>query len=158
MRRAGVFMPVLRRNVGLVFAALVALWPGGASAASWYEMHHYLTGPRYDGHLPPCDIPAVLSKISARFAEKEGRYWQSGLSIVGYEQIRETAYRPWVAHAIPRRFCSGIAVISDGRRQRIHYSIGENTGMIGMTWGVEWCVVGLDRNLAYNPACKMARP
>ena len=24
--------------------------------------------------------------------------------------------------------------------------------MIGMTWGVEWCVVGLDRNWAYNPA------
>jgi len=27
-----------------------------------------------------------------------------------------------------------------------------------MTWGVEWCVVGLDRNWAYNPACKMAQP
>jgi hypothetical protein len=27
-----------------------------------------------------------------------------------------------------------------------------------MTWGVEWCVVGLDRNWAYNPRCKMARP
>ena len=30
--------------------------------------------------------------------------------------------------------------------------------MIGSSWGVEWCVVGLDRNWAYNPACKMARP
>ena len=30
--------------------------------------------------------------------------------------------------------------------------------MIGMFWGVEWCVVGLDRNWAYNPACKMAQP
>ena len=30
--------------------------------------------------------------------------------------------------------------------------------MIGMFWGVEWCVVGLDRNWAYNPACKMAKP
>jgi len=27
-----------------------------------------------------------------------------------------------------------------------------------MTWGVEWCVVGLDRNWAYNPTCKMAQP
>ena len=24
--------------------------------------------------------------------------------------------------------------------------------MIGASWGVEWCVVGLDRNWAYNPA------
>jgi hypothetical protein len=30
--------------------------------------------------------------------------------------------------------------------------------MIGAIWGVEWCIVGLDRNWAYNPACKMARP
>jgi hypothetical protein len=48
--------------------------------------------------------------------------------------------------------------ISDGSNHTLHYSIGEDTGMIGSTWGVEWCVVGLDRNWAYNPACKMAQP
>ena len=129
---------------------------GSAFAASWYEMHHYLTGPRYDGNLPPCD--AALGKISARFAEKEARFWNSSLTIVGFERVRETAYRPWAANTIPRRFCSGIALISDGRRQPVHYSIGEDTGMIGMTWGVEWCVVGVDRNWAYNPFCKVAQP
>jgi hypothetical protein len=30
--------------------------------------------------------------------------------------------------------------------------------MYGASWGVEWCIVGLDRNWSYNPACKMARP
>jgi hypothetical protein len=30
--------------------------------------------------------------------------------------------------------------------------------MISMTWGVEFCVHGLDRNWAFNPACQMARP
>ena len=30
--------------------------------------------------------------------------------------------------------------------------------MIGARWGVEWCVMGLDRNWAHNPACEMARP
>jgi hypothetical protein len=30
--------------------------------------------------------------------------------------------------------------------------------MIGATWGVTWCVVGLDRNWAYNPDCRMAMP
>ena len=54
--------------------------------------------------------------------------------------------------------CSAVAVVSDGRKHRVNYWIGEDTGMIGMTWGVEWCVVGLDRNWAYNPRCKMARP
>jgi hypothetical protein len=56
-----------------------------------------------------------------------------------------------------------VAYVSAGngvppRRHAVYYWIGEDTGIIGATWGVRWCVVGLDRNWAYNPACKMARP
>jgi hypothetical protein len=40
----------------------------------------------------------------------------------------------------------------------MHYSIQETTGWLGIGWGVEWCVAGLDRNWAYNPACRMAQP
>ncbi|MBV8473029.1 MAG: hypothetical protein JO107_13205, partial [Hyphomicrobiales bacterium] len=36
--------------------------------------------------------------------------------------------------------------------------IGENLGIIGWGYGVEWCVVGLDRNLAYAPECTSLRP
>ena len=56
------------------------------------------------------------------------------------------------------RFCSAIVHVSDGSKHALAYAIGEDTGIIGATWGVEWCVVGLDRNWAYNPACKMALP
>ena len=38
------------------------------------------------------------------------------------------------------------------------YDIGEDLGMIGWGYGVEWCVVGLDRNHAYEPACGALRP
>jgi len=41
---------------------------------------------------------------------------------------------------------------------RIDYSVREDLGIIGATWGVEFCVHGLDRNWAYAPACRMARP
>ena len=58
---------------------------------------------------------------------------------------------PWAAQSIPRRFCSGTAVINDSSKHPIYYSIAEDTGMIGMDWGVNFCVVGLDRNWAYNP-------
>ena len=72
--------------------------------------------------------------------------------------MREIAFSPWAEGTIPRRFCSALALVSDGRKHAVYYSIGEDTGMIGSSWGVEWCVVGLDRNWAYNPRCKMARP
>ena len=49
-------------------------------------------------------------------------------------------------------------MVSDGITRPVYYSIIEDGGLIGMTYGVEWCVVGLNRNWAYNPACKMAQP
>jgi hypothetical protein len=30
--------------------------------------------------------------------------------------------------------------------------------MIGIDWGVNFCVVGLDRNDAYGPQCRAAQP
>ena len=140
--------------VAAIFAGLGAVAP--AHAASWLEKNFWLSGPNYDGVLPPCE--AALNKIARRFAQKESRFWNSSLQIVSFEGVRETAFRPWANGTIPRRYCSATAFVSDGRKHRVNYWIGEDTGMIGMTWGVEWCVVGLDRNWAYNPACKMAQP
>ena len=137
-----------------IFVGLGAVAP--AHAASWLEKNFWLSGPNYDGVLPPCE--AALNKIARRFAQKESRFWNSSLQIVSFEGVRETAFRPWANGTIPRRYCSATAYVSDGRKHRVNYWIGEDTGMIGMTWGVEWCVVGLDRNWAYNPACQMARP
>ncbi len=125
-------------------------------AANWLQKNFYMSGPNYDGVLPPCE--AALDKIASRFEQKESQYWNSNLQILGFERVRQTAFRPWAKEIIPRRFCSAVALVSDGRKHRVDYWIGEDTGMIGANWGVEWCVVGLDRNWSYNPGCKMARP
>ena len=143
----------------IIIAALIALsCATPAAAASWFELNFGLSGPRYDAYVPLCDDPSVLEKISARFAHKETEYWNSNLDIVGVEKIREAAFRPWAAQTIPRRFCHGVALVSDGRKRPVHYAISETGSWLGVTWGVEWCVVGLDRNWAFNPACRMARP
>ena len=54
--------------------------------------------------------------------------------------------------------CSGSVQLNNGSVHTIHYSIIEDGGFAGFGQGVEWCVVGLDRNWAYNPACKAAGP
>jgi hypothetical protein len=141
----------------ILFAAL-ALVASRAQAASWLEQNFWLEGPRYDGVLPGCDDPAALEKIVSRFATKEHRFWNSELAIRGIDRVRETAFRPWDRDLIPRRFCTARAHISNGSMHPVYYWIGEDAGTIGATWGVEWCVVGYDRNWAYNPACRMARP
>ena len=142
-------------GLALLFSA-VALSP--VRAATWLEKNFWLSGPRYSRDMPACDYPGALDRIIADFRTKEFGFWNSELRIVGVEDIREIATMPWAAQSIPRRFCSGTALISDGAKRAIYYSIGEDTGMIGMDFGVNFCVVGLDRNSAYGPACRAARP
>ena len=145
---------ILRTMTLCVLFALPAFSP--AQAASWLEKNFWLSGPRYEGVLPACE--AGLEKIAWQFAQKESRFWNSELQIVGFDGVRQIAFSPWVEGTIPRRYCRATAFVNDGRKHAVYYSIGEDTGMIGASWGVEWCVVGFDRNWAYNPACKMARP
>ena len=159
MELGGALMSGRALFLGSALAALAVVLPSASAlAANWVEQNFYLQGPRYDGVLPPCDARAALGKIASRFGDKESAFWNSSLKIAGFDQVREVAYRPWAANTIPRRFCTAIVYVSNGSKHQLHYSIGEDTGILGVTWGVEWCVVGLDRNWAYNPACKMARP
>jgi hypothetical protein len=138
--------------------ALCLISPPQPRAATWLEKNFWMSGPEYTRKIPSCDYPAALDRIIANFRTKEFQFWNSEMRIVGFENIREIDTMPWAAQSIPRRFCSGTAVINDGGRHPIYYSIAEDTGMIGMDWGVNFCVTGLDRNWAYNPDCLAAQP
>ena len=148
------------KTPGLVAALgiLLGLFAFGqpAKAANPLELNFWLSGPNYDGRIKACE--AALGTITSQFQEKESRFWNSPLQITGYRDIHETAFRPWQSDNIPRRYCSGDALLSDGRPRTVHYSIIEDGGFAGFGQGVEWCVTGLDRNWAYNPACRAARP
>lgn len=149
-----------RSAFGLAFLILLLLSCTAlpARAANWFEMNFWLSGPRYQAKLPACDNFWALGEIKRTFGQKEGRFWSSDLRIVEFGEVHEVAFSPWSPDAIPRRFCSATALVSDGVRRPVHYAIGEDLGLIGSMFGVEWCVVGLDRNWAYNPACRAARP
>jgi hypothetical protein len=145
------------RSFGPIAAAfaVLALSPA-AQAANPLELNFGLFGPKYDGRVAECE--RALPTIAAQFQEKEGKFWNSDLVITGFGRIRETAFRPWQSDNIPRRYCSGEAMISDGKMRAVHFSIIEDGGFAGFGQGVEWCVAGLDRNWAYAPACRAAKP
>jgi hypothetical protein len=147
-----------RSRFGAALGVLMGLFAFGqaAQAANPLELNFWLSGPQYDGRVAPCD--AALSTISSEFREKEGKFWNSDLQITGFGDIRETAFRPWQSDNIPRRYCSAAVMLSDGKPRTVHYSIIEDGGFAGIGQGVEWCVTGLDRNWAYSPACRSARP
>ena len=150
---------VLRKSIGgAALAALVGLLGSGqtAQAANPLELNFGLFGPSYEGRVAECE--RALGTITNQFWEKESKFWNSDLKITAYGQIRETAFRPWQSDNIPRRYCSADVMISDGKLRTVHYSIIEDGGFAGYGQGVEWCVTGLDRDWAYNPRCKAAKP
>ncbi|TKW78970.1 MAG: hypothetical protein DI543_07670 [Bradyrhizobium icense] len=139
-----------------LFALSGLLAFGEAQAANPLELNFGLFGPRYDGRVAPCE--SALPTITSQFQEKESTFWNSPLVITAYGNIHETAFRPWQSDNIPRRYCTADAMISDGKLRTVHFSIIEDGGFAGFGQGVEWCVTGLDRNWAWNPNCKAARP
>ena len=112
----------------------------------------------YDANIPVCDNMLVLGEIADRFKTRESRFWNSSLQILQFVGVRQTAWRPWGLDTIPRRFCSGTVVTSDGMRRRIDFSVREDLSFAGASWGTEWCIQGLDRNYAYAPQCRQSRP
>jgi len=151
----------LRMGFGLsAFAATVAvaLSLAEARAATILEKNFWMPGPDYSRDLPACEYHAALDRIIRDFHAKEDRFWNSELRIVGFENIHEIDTMPWGAQNIPRRYCGGTAVINNSTKHTIYYSIAEDEGMIGIDWGVNFCVVGLDRNDAYGPQCRAAQP
>jgi hypothetical protein len=112
----------------------------------------------YSGEVPLCADPSALDNIRTRFARREADYWKSGLEIMGYERVRETGQRSTGLDYIPRRYCEARAIFNDGKARQVTYWIGEGIGFAGHDWGIEWCVVGLDRHYAQAPACKTVRP
>ena len=141
--------------IGLGCTALLSL-AQPAKAANPLELNFWLNGPQYDGRLATCD--SALGTITYMFQEKEKTFWNSSLVITGYGNIHEIAFRPWQSDNIPRRYCTADAMISDGHPRVVNYAIVEDGGFAGYGQGVEWCVVGLDRNWAYNPRCRAAKP
>jgi len=119
----------------------------------------------FNADLPPCDDPGVLGTVTSRFNQTENEYWGGVHAIGGYERVREIGFRADGLSYMPRRFCVARAFVFDPKAppefrkpHTVVYTVVANAGMIGMFWGVEWCVVGFDRMRAYAPDCYVLKP
>ncbi len=113
----------------------------------------------FSADLAACDDAAVLGHISNYFGQREFQFWASPLRIVHFENVRPVSSRPWGLDMIPRRFCTATALVSDGVKREVDYSVRSGLGFAGLgTSDVDWCVRGLDRAHVQSPYCRMAQP
>jgi hypothetical protein len=140
----------------MILTALLGL-AGTAKAQQFITPAEKRFSPYY-GNLPACDNTWVTGRLSDRFHQKEAEFWNSPLEIKSYDRFREIGFRANGVAYIPRRFCIARALMSDDKERTVIYQIQEDTGIIGWGYGVEFCVIGADRNFAYSPACSALRP
>ncbi|WP_439528911.1 cytoplasmic protein [Pannonibacter sp.] len=107
--------------------------------------------------LPACDSPAVQSAVAGRVASADALYY-GGRTITVIDRIAETAYKANGISPLARRFCTGIATLSDGSRHTVHYALVQHGGFVGLSWGVDACLNGLDRWYVHDASCRTVRP
>jgi hypothetical protein len=152
---------VKRAIFGLMaFFSLVPLAQagGGPAQLNLYDTPAEARWAPFIADMPACDDSGVLSTIGGRFAGTQREFWHSNLAIAGFDRVREIGFRSNGLSYIPRRYCVARAAMTDQRQRTVVYAVGTQLGIIGNTWGVEWCVVGIDPTLAYAPDCEVIKP
>jgi len=81
-------------SIALLGLALSITSVSPLQAASWLEKNFWLSGPRYDRVMPPCDYHRALDRVIGDFHTKEARFWNSKLEIVGIENSNRSATGP----------------------------------------------------------------
>lgn len=113
----------------------------------------------YDAsRVPGCEDPVVLNRLMSRFSQTQKEYWASNLEIVSFSGLRTTHFRENGLDLIPRRYCRGHVTLNNQRSSPLYFVITQDAGMAGHDFGLHFCVMAYDRQWAYAPECKMARP
>jgi hypothetical protein len=112
----------------------------------------------YVGDVYKCDEPAILDRIKSVWRTNEGAYWNNEMQITDFDRVRELSLRGSGLEYIPRRYCIARGHFSDDSVHTVIYDIEEGMGIIGFGDGVEYCIIGLDREFAFSPACSSLRP
>lgn len=129
-----------------VFGAIALLFLS-APASAWTN-----------NYLPSCGNGDVISRIKERAAWAETHTWHRGWVIHSVSQPRETALKNHGPSRIDRRYCIGVANLTNGSRMQIAYVLEAGMGFAGLGWRVEFCMPPEDPWRVYDAWCKAIRP
>lgn len=107
--------------------------------------------------FPECHDSDVLNKIIERFNWAENRTWQRGFTLDDIERTRERLVQSSNVSPIPRRYCRGHALLSNGKHPTLYYLIEGGQGFAGNSYNVEFCISGLDEWNEYDGSCRAIR-
>ncbi len=104
-----------------------------------------------------CTDARMLARIAKRFAWAERHTWQRGYQIA---DIRNPGLRYTVFNGpstIRHRHCRAIALMTNGARRTLFYTISAGMGLASIGNGVDFCLAGFDPWRVHGAACRSLR-
>ena len=104
-----------------------------------------------------CADARMLARISQRFAWAERNTWQRGYEIAAIERprLRYTVFKG--PSMIRHRHCRATAVMTNGARRALFYTVSAGMGFASIGQGVDFCLAGLDPWRVHGAACRSLR-
>lgn len=107
--------------------------------------------------LPACEAPSVQAAVGGSLA-RQADYSGTSHTITGLDQVMELASHTNGVSPLARRYCAGLARLTDGSQHKIYYKLVEHAGFVGISWNVEACFAPFDRWHVYGASCSTVRP
>ncbi len=136
-------------------------------APSVFLMSVFLTTTRTPAHaaspgdaaadVRACADARMLARIAKRFAWAERNTWQRGYEIAAIEGpgLRYTVING--PSIIRHRHCRATALMTNGARRSLFYTISAGMGLASIGNGVDFCLAGLDSWRVHGAACRSLR-
>ena len=104
-----------------------------------------------------CADARMLARITKRFAWAERHTWQRGYQIAAIEGpgLRHTLFNG--PSVIRHRHCRATALMTNGARRTLFYTISAGMGLASIGNGVDFCLAGLDPWRVHGAACRSLR-
>ena len=104
-----------------------------------------------------CADTRMLARIAKRFAWAERNTWQRGYHIAAIEspRLRYTVFNG--PSMIRHRHCRAVALLSNGAKRTLFYTVSAGMGLASIGNGVDFCLVGVDPWRVHGSACRSLR-
>ncbi|MDD9910624.1 MAG: hypothetical protein OXR62_13160 [Ahrensia sp.] len=154
----------MKTVVALFFASLASLIVAKASAALIDPLIRFPS-------FPQCHDAKVLKQVIKRFNWAEDETWKRGFHLTEIRRARERTVlgesdfaerhvtddyfdTPMSERLIPRRYCRGHAILTNGKHPTLFYLIEGGQGLAGTSYNVEFCLAGYDRWREFDGSCR----
>jgi hypothetical protein len=146
---------MLRRLAALCLAAVTLIGVAAPARAGLLELGvDLLIGP---GAVPECQDGSVISTIRDKFGYAAVNVMKAPLVLESIDQIRQTYLYVDNPSPVVRRYCQAIVGINNGRHSTLYYLIEQRQGFVGLSWNVEFCVLGYEPWHVHDGSCRTVR-